>query len=99
MEIYLLRHGIAGDASSDAERALTAEGREKLARVMKRARQAGVVPGVILSSPYRRAVETAEIAAEVLGYEGKIVRVRALLSEASPREAWDEIRARKDEPS
>ena len=45
MEIYLLRHGIAEDASpgsSDAARELTPEGREKTAAVLKRARGAGV---------------------------------------------------------
>ena len=97
MEIYLLRHGIAengGPGLPDAERALTADGKEKLRRVVKRA---GINPSLILSSPYRRAVETAEIAAEVLGYAGKVVRTRALTPEASPFDAWDEVRTRKDE--
>ncbi|HLK66219.1 MAG TPA: phosphohistidine phosphatase SixA [Bryobacteraceae bacterium] len=102
MQIYLLRHGIAHDANPgqpDSERALTDEGREKLRRVLKRARLAGATPEVILSSPYRRAVETADVAAEVLGYEGKVMRTRALVPEASPFDAWDEIRSRKGEKS
>jgi len=100
MEIYLLRHAIAENAQAgqpDAERALTPEGREKLKRVLKRARSAGVSPSVVLSSPYRRAVETAESAVEALGYQGKIVKTRALLPDASPYDAWEELRARKDE--
>jgi phosphohistidine phosphatase len=100
MQIYLLRHGIAEDArpgQPDAERALTGDGRDKLRRVLKRARTADVEAGVILSSPYRRAVETAAVAAEVLGYKGEIVRTRALEPEASPFDAWEEIRRRKDE--
>jgi phosphohistidine phosphatase len=99
MEIYLLRHGIAEDSApgGDAERALTGEGREKLRRVLKRARGAGVAPTLILSSPFRRAVETAEIAAEILDYKGKAPRTAALLPSASPYDAWEEIRARKDE--
>jgi phosphohistidine phosphatase len=102
MEIYLLRHGIAEDGRPgrpDSERALTTEGREKLRRVLKRARLAGVAPGLILSSPYRRALETADIAVEVLGYEGKVVRTHALVPEAAPFEAWEEIRSRKGEGS
>ena len=102
MEIYLLRHGIAEDARPgrpDAERALTDAGREKLRRVLKRARQAGVTPTAILSSPYRRALETAEVAVEVLGFQGKVVRTRALIPEASPFDVWEEIRPRKDERS
>src|SRR4051812_12346816 len=99
MQIYLLRHGIAEDAKPgqpDSERALTGEGRDKLRRVLKRARSAELDPGVILSSPYRRAVETAAVAAEVLTYKGEIVRVRALTPEASPSDAWGEVRNRKD---
>ena len=100
MQIYLLRHGIAEDARAgqpDSERALTDDGRDKLRRVLRRARTADLDPGVILSSPYRRALETAAVAAEVLGYKGEIVRTRALTPEGSPVDAWEEIRDRKDE--
>ena len=102
MQIYLLRHGIAEDARAgqpDSERALTDDGRNKLRRVLKRARSADVDAGVILSSPYRRAVETAAVAAEVLGYKGEVVRTRALTPEASPFDAWEEIRSRNGERS
>jgi len=97
MQLYLLRHGIAEDARpgmSDSDRALTSEGKDKLRRVLKRA---GVEPSLILSSPYKRAVETAEIAAEVLGYKGKIVRIDALVPHGSPYDVWEEIRARREE--
>ena len=97
MQIYLLRHGIAEDGSPDSERALTAEGREKLRRVLARARSADLAPSLILSSPYRRAIETAEVAVDVLGYEGKIVKTRALLPDASPYDVWEEIRKRSSE--
>jgi len=102
MQIYLLRHGIAEDARqghADSERALTAEGREKLRRVLKRARAAGAAPEMILSSPYRRATETAEVAAEALGYQGKVVRTPALLPEASPIDLWEEVRSRHQQSS
>ena len=102
MQIYLLRHGIAEDARQghpDSERALTGDGREKLRRVLKRARAAGVEPGVILSSPYRRAIETAEVAAEALGYQGKVVPTTALQPEASPYDGWEEVRSHHGERS
>jgi phosphohistidine phosphatase len=102
MQIYLLRHGIAENAlpgQPDSERALTAEGREKLRRVLKRARAAEVNPDTILSSPYKRALETAEVAAEVLGCQSEIERTRALLPEASPYDAWEEIRTRRPDAS
>jgi phosphohistidine phosphatase len=100
MQIYLLRHGIAEDAKPghpDSERPLTDEGRDKLRRVLKRARTADLNPSLILSSPYRRAVETATVAAEVLAYKGEIVRTRALVPESSPFDTWEEIRNHKDE--
>ena len=102
MQIYLLRHGIAEDARQghpDSERALTSEGREKLRRVLKRARAAGVAPSLILSSPYRRATETADVAVEALGYQGKVVRTPALLPEASPYDGWEEVRSHHGERS
>jgi phosphohistidine phosphatase len=100
MEIYLLRHGIAEDAGPgmpDSARALTAEGRDKLRRVLKRARQANVAPSLVLSSPYRRALETAGLAAETLGYEGRVVQTEALVPDASPHALWEELRARRGE--
>jgi phosphohistidine phosphatase len=102
MQIYLLRHGIAEVArpgQSDAERALTAEGKEKLRRVLRRAATAGARPASILSSPLRRALETAAVAAEVLEYVGKVEESRALLPEASPYDLWEEIRRHGDEPA
>src|SRR5690242_19051443 len=97
MEIYLLRHGIAEDRAEggDAQRALTDEGQKKLRRVLERAEKAGMAPSLILSSPYKRALQTAEVALEVLHYSGKIVQTEALLPEASPHALWEEIRARK----
>jgi phosphohistidine phosphatase len=98
MELYLLRHGIAEDnAATDADRQLTEEGRQKLRRVLKRAAAAGVHPSLILSSPYKRALETAEIAAAELDYKGKILRVGSLTPDSSPPSVWSEIRGHRDE--
>jgi phosphohistidine phosphatase len=102
MQVYLLRHGIAEDAKpgqADSERALTAEGREKLRRVLRRAGASGVNPDAILSSPYKRALETAAVAVEVLGCESEIERTPALVPEASPYDAWEVIRARRPDAS
>lgn len=102
MELYLLRHAIAEERSStgrDADRRLTEEGREKLRRVLKRAAAAGVEPSLIISSPYKRAVETAEIAAAELNYKGEILRVGSLTPDSSPPSVWSEIREHRDEPS
>ena len=100
MELYLLRHGIAEDhAVTDAARQLTEEGREKLRRVLKRAASAGVSPSLIISSPYKRALETAEIAASELKYKGEILRAGNLTPDSSPPSVWSEVREHRNEPS
>ena len=100
MRIYVLRHGIAEDAPSggpDADRALTQEGKRKLRGVLENARRAGIHPDVILTSPLKRAVETAEIAASVLGAKFDLVRTNTLVPSSSPERVWKEIRSRKAE--
>jgi phosphohistidine phosphatase len=102
MELYLLRHGIAEDRAStgrDADRALTEDGKRKLHKVLRRAKKAGVQPVLILSSPLKRALETAAIAAEELEYKSEIARTNALVPNSTPRDLWSEIRAHRDEPS
>ncbi len=56
-------------------------------------------PALILASPFRRAIETAELAAKILGYKGQILQTRALQPESSPEGVWDEIRGHRDESS
>jgi phosphohistidine phosphatase len=100
MELYILRHGIADDGrpgDPESERALTSEGKKKLRGVLKLARYGGVAPTLVMTSPLRRAVETAEIAGEVLGYKGDVLRTEALTPSARPEAVWDELRIHKDE--
>lgn len=102
MMIYLLRHGIAepaGPGMDDAERALTGEGRKKLRATLKLARAAGVKPGVVLTSPLARAVETAALAGEVLGCAETPERTDALAPGGTPEDVWAEIRRHKDAES
>lgn len=76
MRLFFLRHGIAEDAVgglSDADRALTAEGRTQLTQIARALHRLGATPEVILSSPLVRAVQTAEIVAPVLGASLEVV--------------------------
>jgi len=62
MELYLLRHGIAeDDASSDAARRLTEEGRAKCRQAAAGLRRLGCEPTHVWTSPLARARETAEL--------------------------------------
>jgi phosphohistidine phosphatase len=95
MRIYLLRHGIAEEASSrtpDFKRELTDEGRKKLAGVLRLARRAGVQPELVMSSPLVRAIQTGEMAREVLQVEAAVHETRTLVPEGSPRVVWEELR-------
>jgi phosphohistidine phosphatase len=70
MELYLVRHAIAEEPSStgrDADRALTREGEAKMRRIAQGLRALEVRLDLILTSPYRRAAETAEVLAAALG--------------------------------
>ena len=100
MHVYLLRHGIAEDEQpgiTDADRSLTPDGRRKLRHVLKSVAEAGSKPTLILTSPLKRAYQTAEIAATTLGYEGELHKTRVLMPGATAEQVWDEIRLHKSE--
>jgi phosphohistidine phosphatase len=71
MNLYLLRHGIAVDPSvagfaKDAERPLTPKGKRRLRQIAGAMGVLKISFDVILSSPYVRAKQTAEIVAKSL---------------------------------
>jgi len=101
MRLYLLRHGTAepnARSGNDADRVLTEDGREKVRRVIRRAREGGMWPTLVLASPLARALETAQIASKALGYEDDILTANAFAPDASTEDAWAEIRLHKDQP-
>jgi phosphohistidine phosphatase len=70
MKIYVMRHGPAADDSPsgiDADRELTPAGRERVVRVTEALFSEGEAPLHVVSSPLVRALQTAEIVAN-LGY-------------------------------
>jgi phosphohistidine phosphatase len=89
--LVLFRHGIAiarddKDCPADAERALTGKGRRRTIGAAEGLAAMGVKPDRVLSSPYRRARESAEIVAEVLGVtKGRSHVVEGLLPDDPPR--------------
>lgn len=98
MQIYLLRHAIAeeGEAGkADRDRALVPEGRKKLKEVLRLARQADTAISLILTSPYRRARETAEIVADLLANEAEVVETKTLEPDGQVEAVWSDLRAHK----
>ncbi len=69
--LYVVRHGKACPASmetDDFKRPLTEEGREDAKAMAKRVRKKDIIPGLLMSSPADRALETAHIFAKKLKY-------------------------------
>jgi phosphohistidine phosphatase len=68
--VYFLRHGEAGNKrewkGEDAARPLTAEGQQRLAAEADRMAELGLGIELIITSPFARAVQTAEIVARRL---------------------------------
>jgi len=79
MQLYLLRHAEAEeDPTNDEQRALTAKGEKQVRKVGRFCRSHSVIPDIILSSPLRRAEETARIFARELDVPN-IVQVEEFL--------------------
>ena len=105
MELYIVRHGIAIDREDpkcppDPERYLTEEGVEKTKGVAKGLAALGVTPGLFLTSPYTRAVQTAEIFADALDYaRQRIRRSEMLLPGTEPTLLFRELAREKQASS
>jgi phosphohistidine phosphatase len=74
MEIYVLRHGIAVERGTpaykkDSDRPLTKEGEEKMHQIAAAMLAMELKFDLILSSPYKRAAQTAQIVAAELDEE------------------------------
>ena len=96
MNLYIIRHAIAADEAtsdyaSDSERPLTDKGRKKMRQIAKPLRHLGVDFDQILSSPYVRACETAEILADVFKMKNKIIFSDHLIPEGNPELLIGEI--------
>lgn len=93
MRLYILRHGDAAPSSPrrpDRERHLTQSGIEKMEKQAAAIRRAGWPVEYIVSSPYKRARQTAEIIGDVLDNE---VETDTLLeSGCSPRDVAELMR-------
>ena len=84
MKIYLIRHSNAVDPGTpgyedDSLRPLTEKGRDKMKDIASALKELDVKPNLIVSSPYVRAQQTAEILAKVLKYKQELAFSEALV--------------------
>ncbi len=102
MDIYFLRHANAGEAklnpTKDEKRRLDKLGIEQSHDVGRALAALDVTVDAIISSPLRRATQTATVVANEIGYEEKVVTDAALRSEATYEQFQELLRrySRKD---
>ena len=104
MKLYIVRHGIAIDREdpkcpSESERYLTEEGIAKT-RVVARGVAALANADLLITSPYVRALQTAEIFAAALKYpKQKILQTEVLLPGTDPLVFYRELAHHKNRES
>src|SRR5262249_20811032 len=96
MNLYILRHGIAVEPGSpghttDADRPLLPKGKRKLGEIAKGMAALDVSFDLILSSPYRRASQTAELIAGSLKPRKEVEFSENLTPGGSPRKLIDQL--------
>jgi len=101
MDIFILRHAEAGKSlpaqARDAERSLTAEGKEELEDVARALSRLKLKPDHIISSPLKRSRETASIVAKALKGRDKVEIWDELKPEGSKQELYKRLSKLKPE--
>ena len=103
MNLYLLRHGIAVEHGApgypkDADRPLTPEGERKLEQIAEAMEALDLSFDLILSSPFVRARQTAEIIAEALDARKKLEFSNSLACGGDTKELLDYLKRLQPEP-
>lgn len=98
-ELILMRHGKSDWSKplSDYVRPIKKRGYREAQKVGGWLKEQGLVPDLIISSPARRARETAETAAEAMGYDTKNIFWNESVYMADVSELLDAIATTPDE--
>jgi phosphohistidine phosphatase len=87
MFLYFLRHASAGQslisAKKDEKRGLDKDGIEQCGYIGRALAALGVQVEIIVSSPLKRATQTAALVGNEMGHEGKLVMENALRPQAN----------------
>ncbi len=99
MDLYLLRHAIAVTRGTegfrhDSDRPLTEKGAAKLRRVVRGMNALGLSFDLILTSPYLRARQTAELVAKEMDAEARLERTPHLAPDGDPRALIAQVASR-----
>jgi phosphohistidine phosphatase len=90
MNLYVLRHGIAVEPGTpgfekDSDRPLTTEGKDRLRQIAAAMKKMDLRFDLILSSPFLRAKQTAEIITESLKLKKQLAFSDALAPDGNPK--------------
>ena len=89
MNLYILRHGLAADKTEwkgpDSNRPLTKDGIRKMKKAAKGLRRLDLAINWIISSPYRRAFDTAVIVSKELKLKKNLKVSRMLTPDGDPK--------------
>lgn len=96
MELYILRHGLAGESGDpsypdDSQRPLTAEGKRKMHQAALGMKALGISFDIAFTSPYIRARQTAEIVCSQLDCTKALKVTENLEPGCDPRKLVAEI--------
>ena len=102
MRLYLVRHAWAGDFGdprwpNDADRPLTSDGKDRFKNVAHKLAQRRVAPSLVVTSPYVRAKQTAEILVKELEGTPEIITHRGLEPDGDWSAVIEALKSR-DEP-
>lgn len=94
MDLYLLRHGdagkrMAGAGGNSGDVPLTIVGREEIAIIARSVKDLNLKFSAIVTSPLKRAVQTAKIIAKVLAMEKRISIWNELVPEGNRSKLYD----------
>ena len=94
MKLYVMRHGPAEDVAPsgrDFDRALTTAGRARVKQVAELLAKHDEAPKAILASPLARALQTAEIVANVVNLEPAVAVRREIAPSGDMQTLVDEL--------
>jgi len=96
MNLYLLRHGIAvpnddPENAPDRDRPLTPKGVKRMRKAARGLRRLGIPFDSVLTSPFVRARQTAEMVAQALGLGDHLEEISALAPGNSVSDLWSSL--------
>jgi len=87
MELYLMQHGLSLSKELDPEQPLSPVGRDQVYKAARAARLMGLNMDLMVTSPKKRAQQTAALLAEAVAYPAGGIRVTDAVKAMTPSAA------------